>query len=573
MPIQNQEIAEQFNRLADLLEIEDANEFRVRAYRNAARTVESLPRGAREMLEADEDLSELPGIGDDLAGKIKEIVDSGELSLLKDVEKETASELSDLMKLPGIGPKRVQVLHEELKVASLADLKQAAEDQRIRHLEGFGKKTEEKILREIGRWSEDKTRTKLVDAIPIARSLKEYLSDMDGVKEVVVAGSFRRRKETVGDLDILVTCRQDSPVMDRFVDYEDVEEVVSKGKTRSTAILRSGLRVDLRVVAEVCYGAALFYFTGSKQHNIAVRKMAQDWGLKINEYGVFDGDDRFAGATEQEVYSQVNLPYIPPELREGRGEINAAKQDKLPQLVERTDLRGNLHTHTTETDGKYSLKEMAEAANEHGLEYLAITDHSQAVAMADGLDEKRLREQIERIDALNDELSGIRILKGIEVDILEDGSLDLDDDALSDLDVVVGSIHSNFHLSKTKQTERVIRGMDHSVLHILGHPTGRLINRRKAYEIDMEQVVEAARERGCHLELNAQPDRLDINDVHCQLAKEVGVKVAISADAHTKTDLEFLRFGVDQARRGWLEADDVLNTRNWGDLKNLLKRD
>ncbi len=573
MPIHNKQVAEQFNRLADLLEIQGANTFRVRAYRNAAQTVESLPRDAQEMLEDGEDLSELPGIGDDLAGKIKEIVNNGELTLLKETEEETTAELGEMMKLPGVGPKRVKAIHDALGVESMDQLRAAAENHEIRELEGFGKKTEDMILREIDRRKDHTERTKLSAVDPIARSLENHLSGIDGGKKVVVAGSYRRRKETVGDLDILITCRNDSPVMDRFVGYDEVEEVVEHGKTRSMVILQSGLQVDLRVVPEVCYGAALYYFTGSKAHNIAVRRIAQGKKLKINEYGVFRGDDRIAGATEEEVFEKVGLPFIPPELRENRGEVEAAKADKLPKLVRLEDLRGNLHAHTKDSDGKYTLREMAEAAKKSGLEYLAITDHSKAVAAVKGLDEKRLRQQMERIDALNDELGGIRILKGIEVDILEDGSLDLDDDVLGELDLVVGSIHSKFDLSKKKQPERVIRAMDHPSFHILGHPTGRLINEREAYEIDMERIMDAALERGCYMELNAQPDRLDLNDAHCKLAREKGLKVAISVDAHATTDLEFLRFGIDQARRGWLEADDVLNTRKWGDLKRLLKRD
>ncbi len=572
MPIHNKQVAEKFQRLADLLEIQGASPFRVRAYRTAAQTVESLPRDAQEMLEDGEDLSDLPGIGADLAGKIEEIVKTGELPLLQETEQQTTTELSDMMKLPQVGPKRVKAIHEELGVSSIDELQQAAEEHKIRDLEGFGGKTEEKILREIERQHERQQRPKLSDVDPIARSLENYLAQVDGVKQVVVAGSFRRRKETVGDLDILITCKKNSPVMDRFVGYDEVDEVVEQGETRSTVILQSGLQVDLRVVPEAAYGAALYYFTGSKEHNIAVRKIAQKKNLKINEYGVFKGDDRIAGKTEEEVFEQVGLPFIPPELRENRGEVEAAKKGKLPKLIERKDLRGNLHTHTSNTDGKYSLNEMAEAAKALGLEYLAVTDHSKAVAMAKGLDEKRLRNQMEQIDRLNDELSGIRILKGIEVDIMEDGSLDLDDDVLSELDIVVGSIHGKFELSRERQTERVIRAMDHTCFHILGHPTGRLINERDPYPLDIEKVMDAALDRGCYLELNAQPDRLDLHYAHCQLAKEKGLKVAISADAHSKTDFEFLRFGIDQARRGWLEAEDVLNTRNWGDLKKLLKR-
>lgn len=573
MPIHNKQVAEQFGRLADLLEIQGANTFRVRAYRSAAQTVESLPRDAQEMLDDGEDLSELPGIGADLAGKIAEIIENGELALLKETEEQTTAELGEMMRLPGLGPKRVKAIHDALGVESLDQLKEAAENQEVRQLEGFGRKTEEMILREIERRKDHEQRTKLSAVDPIARSLEQYLSGLEGVKKVVVAGSYRRRKETVGDLDILITCKNDSPVMDRFVDYDEIEEVVEHGRTRSTVILQSGLQVDLRVMPEVCYGAALYYFTGSKAHNIAVRRIAQERKLKINEYGVFRGEERIAGATEEEVFEQVGLPFIAPELRENRGEVEAAKAGALPQLIELGDVRGNLHAHTKDSDGKYTLKQMAEAAKQSGLEYLAITDHSQAVAAVQGLDAKRLRKQMERIDALNDELSGIRILKGIEVDILEDGSLDLDDDVLAELDLVVGSIHSKFNLPKKKQTERVIRAMDHTCFHILGHPTGRLINEREPYEIDIERIMDAALDRGCYMELNAQPDRLDLNDAHCKLAREKGLKVAISTDAHATTDLELLRFGIDQARRGWLEANDVLNTRKWGDLKKLLKRD
>jgi len=573
LPVHNKEIAEKFNQLADLLEIEGANQFRVRAYRNAAQTVRSLPRSVREMLEDGEDLSELPGIGDDLAGKITEIVETGELETLKEVEQETAPELSELMKLPGIGPKRVKKIHDALGVESVNELKEAAEKGKIRALEGFGQKTEENILAEIERRKRHTGRTKLAEVDQIAKAIEAYLAEIAGVNKVVLAGSYRRRKETVDDIDILVTTQDNSPVMDRFVAYDEVTEVVSKGETRSTVRLRSGLQVDLRVVAESCYGAALYYFTGSKEHNVAVRKIAQRKHLKINEYGVFKGDKRVAGETEEEVFQQVDLPYIPPELRENRGEIEAARDGTLPTLIERDDLRGNLHTHTKATDGKYSLREMAEAARDMGLDYLAITDHSRAVTVANGLDAPRLRKQMNDIEKLNDGLSGIRVLSGIEVDIIEDGSLDIETELLEVLDVVVASVHGNFDLSKKKQTERVIRAMDHRCVNSVGHPTGRSINGRDPYAIDVEKLMDAALERGCFLELNAQPARLDLDDTHCKLAKEKGLKIAISADAHTQNDFAFLRFGIDQARRGWLEKDDVINTRAWADLKTLLKRD
>jgi len=360
--------------------------------------------------------------------------------------------------------------------------------------------------------------------------------------------------------------------MDRFVEYDEVGEVVSKGKTRSTVRLRSGVQVDLRVVAEVSYGAALHYFTGSKAHNIAVRKMGIERKFKINEYGVFRGEKRVAGRTEKEVYEKVDLPYIEPELREDRGELDAAGKGRLPNLITRDAIRGDLHCHTKATDGKYSLEDMAQAAKDRGYDYLAITEHSKRLTVTHGLDEKRLRGQMREIDKLNEKLSGIRLLKGIECDILEDGSLDLEDNVLSELDVVVCSIHSKFDLPAEKQTERAVRAMDNPYLNILAHPTGRMIGQRGPHELDVEQTLKAAKQRGCFLELNAQPERLDLKDTHCRLAKEMGVKLALSTDAHTTSSLDYIRYGIDQARRGWLEADDIVNTRSWRALKTLLKR-
>jgi DNA polymerase (family 10) len=576
MPIHNTDIARIFNKMADLLEISNANPFRVRAYRNAARTVNDQPQSLATMLEEGEDLSELPGIGDDLAGKIGEIVETGDLEMLKELEEKVPGELTDLLNIAQLGPKRVAALHRELGIDTLEDLAEAAKRHEIRELEGFGEKTEEKILQEIKRHAGVVVRTKLAEAEQVVGSLLEYLEGIDGVKQAVVAGSYRRRRETVGDLDILATCRHDSPVMDRFADYEDVEEVVAKGKTKSTVRLRGGLQVDLRVVPQVSYGAALHYFTGSKEHNIAVRKILAKKGLKLNEYGVFKGEDdeeeRIAGASEEEVFETADLPYIEPELRENRGEIEAAQKGKLPDLITLDDLRGDLHAHTTATDGRSTLKEMVEAARGLGYSYLAITDHSRAVSVARGFDRKRLEQQIEEIDKLTDEYSGFRILKGIEVDILEDGSLDLPDAVLEKLDLTVCSVHSKFELSTEKQTERIIRAMDNPHFKILGHPSGRLINEREAYRVDMEKIMEAALERGCFLELNAHPDRLDLTDHHCRMARELGLRVAISTDAHVTQGLKNMKYGVYQARRGWLTADEVINTRKVADLLRLLKR-
>ena len=572
MPIHNSDVAEIFNKMADLLEIEGANRFRVRAYRDAARTITGFPKSLKDMVEEGEDLTELPGIGKDLAGKIKEIVETGELSQLKKLGGKTPVELSNLMKVAGLGPKRVKALYGNLGITGLKKLKKAAEEEKIRKLEGFGKKTEQSILEELDQEEKKEERIKLPAAEERADSLVEYLKSLKGVKKIVVAGSFRRRKETVGDLDILATCRNGSKIMDHFTDYDDVKKVISQGKTRSTVVLRSGLHVDLRVVPHISYGAALHYFTGSKAHNIAIRKLGVQKGLKINEYGVFKGKKRIAGKSEKEVFEQVGLPYIEPELRENRGEIEAAKNDRLPELITLDHIRGDLHSHTKASDGRHSLKEMAEAAKNRGYEYLAITEHSKKVRIAHGLDAKRLKEHIKAIDRLNERLDGIILLKGIEVDILEDGSLDLPDEILKELDLRVCAVHFNRDLSRKKQTERIIRAMDNPYFNILAHPTGRLINERKPYEVDMEQLMEAALGRGCFLELNAHPDRLDLSDTYCTMAKDMRLKLAISTDAHSTTDLEFMRFGLGQARRGWLEPEDVLNTKSLKQLKKELKR-
>jgi DNA polymerase (family 10) len=572
MPVRNAEIADIFDRMAVLLEIQGANPFRVRAYQNGARTLNDLPRSAADMLAEEEHLSELPGIGKDLAAKITEIVDTGRLTALEDLEREIPAGLADLTALPGLGPKRVKALYDALGVRDLSDLERAATKQRIRELPGFGAKTEQRVLKSLRRRAEMERRHKLSEVEDIADSYVAYLKAVPGVKEVIVAGSYRRRKETVGDLDMLVTCKKGSPVMTRFVEYDEVSDVVAQGITRSTVLLRSGLQVDLRVVAQVSYGAALYYFTGSKAHNVAVRTLAVKKKLKINEYGVFKSGRRVAGRTEKEVFKAVGLRYIEPELRESRGEIEAAKKNRLPQLVSVSDIRGDLHAHTNATDGHHSLREMAEAAKKLGYSYLAITEHSKRVVIAHGMDEKRLRKQLDAIDRLNAQLDGIHILKGVEVDILEDGALNMSDSVLKQLDITVCAIHTGLSLSGNKQTERVIRAMDNPCFNVLAHPTGRLINERAAYVIDMERVMKAALDRGCYLELNAQPGRLDLNDVHCRMAKGLGLKLAISTDAHTSNNLDYMRFGVDQARRGWLEPADVLNTRPWRELEKLLAR-
>ena len=572
MPVYNSDVANILNRVADLLEIEGANEFRVRAYRNAARTISTLSDNIADRVEEGEDLTEMEGIGEDLAAKIEEIVKTGDLKQLEEIEQRTPPALAAMLDIAGLGPKRVQKLYKQLDITSIDELRQAAENHRIRELEGLGPTIEEKVLDDLEEMDQHEARTQLNVAEELVGPLVAYLEEIEGVKQVAVAGSYRRRKETVGDLDILTTGSEGQRIIDRFVEYEDVETVLSQGETRSSVELRTGLQVDLRVVAEESYGAALLYFTGSKAHNIALRNMALDQDLKINEYGVYRGEERIAGETEEEIYGLFDLPVIEPELREDRGEIEAALNEALPNLITLEDIRGDLQMHTQASDGHDTLKTMAEAARDLGYAYIAITDHSARVAVTQGLDADSLSRRIDEIDRLNEEMEELRILKGIEVDILEDGSLDLPDEALERLDLVIAAVHVKFDLPGEEQTERIIRAMDNPRVHILAHPTGRILGERQPYELDIERLMEAAAERGCALELNAHPDRLDLNDIHCKMAKALGVKIAISTDAHRVDHLRMMRYGVGQARRGWLEPEDVINTRSWSDLSDLLKR-
>ena len=572
MVVHNADIAAKFNRMADLLEIEGANPFRVRAYRRAAATIEDLPTSVVSMLEAGEDLDDLPGIGADLAGKIKEICATGHSLALERVEVRTPASLAELTAMPGLGPKRVQLIHERLGINTVEDLAKAAKAGKLRGLPRFGEALEAKLLAEIAKGRQAGQRFKISTAEDFAAGLTAYLGTFPGVGKVVVAGSFRRRKETVGDLDILVTAGTGKAAIEHFVRYDDVAEIVSQGATRATVILRAGLQVDLRVVPERSYGAALHYFTGSKAHNIAVRKIAQDKGLKLNEYGIFRGSVRIGGRTEAEVFAAADLSYIEPEIREDRGEIAAAAEGRLPRLVTVADIKGDLHVHTRASDGKSSLREMAEAAKANGYAYLAITDHSKSATVAHGLDAERLAAQLDEIDRLNEELEGIVLLKSSEVDILVDGKLDLPDNVLSRLDLAVCAVHSRFELDIETQTNRIIRAMDNRCCNILAHPTGRLIGERPAYAVNLERVMRAAKERGCFIEVNGHPSRLDLDDVHCRAAKQMSLKLAISTDAHSTIGLGAMRYGVDQARRGWIEPDDVLNTRAWPELKKLLAR-
>lgn len=571
MPIHNADIAKRFAEFADLLEIKGDNPFRIRAYRNAARVVEDLPHELAGMVENEEDLTALSGIGKDLAEKIEEIVNTGTAQALETLRKELPPHITDLLNIPGLGPKRVRTLYTDLKIGDLDALKKAAEDGKIRELPGLGEKTEKQILDAVRAHADSSRRYMRTSIIPYADALVAHLKKVKGVTNVTVAGSFRRGQETIGDLDILAVAKDAAPVMKRFVEYDEVSDVLAHGETKSSVVLQSGIQVDLRVVPAKSYGAALHYFTGSKAHNIALRKLAQKRNWKLNEYGLFDGETPVAGKTEEDVYGALDLPFIPPELRENRGELEAAAKGRLPKLITVKDIRGNLHTHSRWSDGRNTIREMAEAAANAGHEYIAMTDHSKRLTVANGLSEDRLVQQMDEIDEINGTIKGITILKGMEVDILEDGELDLGDSLLKLLDVVIVSVHSKFNLSSDKQTERIMRAMDNPWVTFVAHPTGRYLLTRPPYPVDVPRLIQHAKQRGCFLELNASHERLDLNDTYCQLAKNEGVKITINTDAHSIAELEQIHAGITQARRGWLEKDDVINTRTLKQLRKLIQ--
>jgi DNA polymerase (family 10) len=558
--VENIEYAHVFEEIADLLEIQGANPFRIRAYRNGARTIETLSQPLESLLEDETArLEDLPGIGKDLAGKIREIYETGELGSLNELRAEVPGTLIEIMHIPGLGPKRARQLWDGLDITSVDDLEQAAKDGELEQLPGFGKTLATRVLKGIGELKARAGRFKLSDADIYVIPLVAYLRKAEGLVDLEVAGSYRRRCETVGDIDILATTSKGSPIMDHFVAYKDVREVLAKGPTKSSIRLKSGLQVDLRLVSRESYGAAMVYFTGSKAHNIVIRGISRERGLKINEYGVFDGDRLVCGQTEEEVYSSIGLPWIAPELREDHGEVDAARDGRLPMGVELSDIIGDLQMHSQYSDGKETVEEMVDACRARGYEYMAVTDHSPALAMA-GVQPADFLKQYKEIDALQKKYPDIRILKSAEVDILEDGSLALEDDLLAAMDVVVISVHSKFNLSREQMTRRITRAMRHPLADILAHPTGRLINRREPYPIDVEELVKVAKEEGVLLELNAQPDRLDLRDFHLQMARAAGVKIVISTDAHRSAELDYMSYGVDQARRGWLEKEDIANT-------------
>ena len=568
--MENKSIADLLTEIADILDIQGENPFRVRSYRNAARTIADMGQSVRAMVRAGEDLEQIPGIGKSLQEKIEEIVSTGKCGFLEELRVKVPPALTELLKLEGLGPKKVKLLYDELGVDSVDRLEKSAQAGKLRDLPGMGLKTEEKVLKSIEQYRAGMGRFKLSVGFTYAQALLEYLKGVPGLKRLDPAGSFRRHRETIGDLDLLAICGRGCKVMDRFTTYGDVAEVISEGETKSSVRLKCGLQVDVRVLEEESYGAALHYFTGSKAHNVAIRERAKDLGLKVSEYGVFRAKDekRLSGANEEDVFKAVGLPFIPPELREDRGEIQAAEKGKLPKLIELGDIRGDLQMHTSATDGKNTIAEMAQKAKEMGYAYIAITDHSKAVRVAGGLDEKRLAKHLQEVEKAGGKIPGIRILKGVEVDILADGSLDLKDDILKECDVVLASVHSRFNMEEGEMTRRIIKAIGNPHVSILAHPTGRLILEREAYKVNRKEVFQAAIDHGVVLEINAYPDRLDLRDVDARMAKEMGARLVISTDAHSTMQLELMKFGVFTARRGWVEARDVINTLP---LQGLLK--
>jgi DNA polymerase (family X) len=573
--MQNPDIARLFDEVADLLEIQDANPFRVRAYRNAARTIRDYPEPIADLVRAGtKDLTDIAGIGDDLAEKITTIVTTGELPLRKQLASKLPAGLLDLLRIPGLGPKRVKILYKKLKVKSAADLAAALDKGRIQKLKGFGPKMEEKMRAGLGQAQVGERRMLLNEAETQAMAVVAYLEAGGGIVQIEVAGSYRRRRETIGDLDIVVTSggKDSATVMDRFIGYGEVAEVISKGETRATVKLRGGLQVDLRAVEPDAYGAALLYFTGSKAHNIELRKIAQEKSYKLNEYGLFKGTRRAAGKTEQEIYAKLGLDWIPPELREARGEIALAREHRLPHLVEGKDIRGDLQMHTSATDGKGTIEDMAHAARALGYQYIAITDHSKRVTMALGLDAKRLREQWKAIDARNASSRGFTILKSVELDILENGKLDLPDDVLADADYVVATIHYGINQSEKELTRRLVGAAEHPWVDAIGHPTGRLVGKREPYAFDFDALCRTCAATGCLLELNGHPERMDLPDTLAAAGKQHGVRFVLSTDSHQPGNLPFMKYAVYLARRAGLEAGDVLNTRPLAEFRNGLKR-
>ena len=570
--MKNQEVARAFSEIADLLELKGDNPFRIRAYRRAAQNIESLSRDVAEMSE--EELTTVPGIGKDLAAKVKEYIETGGMDALEALRREVPPGLTEVMSVPGVGPKTARLLYERLHVKGVDELERLARDGRLQGLPGIKRKTEENIIRGIEMLRRGKERQPLGRVLPLAEEIVERLGKVPAVKEICIAGSLRRWKETIKDIDILATSSDPGTVMNAFVRLPGVEEVLLKGPTKTSVVFSEGIQVDLRVVEEECFGAAIQYFTGSKAHNIRIREIALKKGLKVNEYGVFRESDgrRIGGRREEDVYRLLGLPYIPPELREDTGEVEAALEGRLPDLVRLEDIKGDLHVHSRWSDGGHSIEEIAGSAIRMGYQYIAVTDHSKGLGIAGGLTPERVLEQKKEVEALNKRLRGFRVFAGVEVDIRSDGTLDLPDEVLREVEFVVASIHSGFKQSSEKLTMRLVSAMRNPHVHVIAHPTGRIIGERDAYEIDIDEFMRTARETRTVLEINAYPLRLDLNDRYSRKAKELGIPMVISTDTHIDTQYEFMRYGVAIARRGWLEAGDVINTMGRKKLEQFIKK-
>ncbi|MEE8350262.1 MAG: DNA polymerase/3'-5' exonuclease PolX [Acidobacteriota bacterium] len=574
--MENKDLAQFFTEIADILEIQESNPFRIRSFRRTAQIIRDLSfNGAEAVAKDSQELKSISGIGDGAIKKIQEIVETGKCQEHEDLKKQIPKSLLSLTQIQNLGPKKVRLFWKTLNITSVEELEQAARDKQLRSLPGMGEKSEAKVLKAIHNYRQLQGRFRLDDGIEISQVLMDYLKSQVKIDRITAAGSVRRRRETIGDIDILVTCDAPGDVIDAFIHHPDVQEVLAKGETKASVILRRGLQADLRVLEDQSFGAALQYFTGSKAHNVALRERAKRMGYKISEYGVFAIDDEkepVAGSNEEDIYRLLNLSYIPPELRENRGEITRAETAQLPDLIQLKDIRGDLHMHTKATDGRNSIGEMASAAQKAGYAYVAITDHSKALAMTGGLDEKALARQVKEIDRVSSTLRDITVLKGIEVDILDDGRLDLSDEALAELDVVIASIHSRFNLSRKEMTLRICRALENPYVNILAHPTGRLLTKREPYLVDLEQVIKTARDNRVCLEINAHPSRLDLSDIHCLMARDNGVLISINSDSHNDTMLSNMQYGIFTARRGWLEAKNVINTYPLKNLKKVLEK-
>ncbi len=567
--MKNQEIAKIFNEIADLLEIKNENVFRIRAYRRAALNVEGLTKNVEDLSE--KELTEVPGIGKDLAAKIGEYIKTGKMAAHEELKKQVPPVLLELESIPGLGPKTALLLHEKLHIESVNQLEQLASAHRLAGLPGIKEKTEENILKGISMLKRGTERRPLGKVLPIAQDIVDQLKKKAPLSRIDIAGSLRRWKDTIKDIDILAMSDDPKEVMKIFVHLPHVKDVLMQGPTKSSIVIKEGLQVDLRVVEKESYGAALAYFTGSKEHNIRLREMAVKKGLTINEYGIFRVSDnkKLGGEKEEDTYKILGLQYVPPEMREDRGEIAAAVEGKLPRLVTLEDIKGDLHVHSKWSDGSHTFEQLTEAAKERGYSYFALTDHSQGLGVARGLTVERLLEQKKEIDALNKRLKNFRILHGTEVDIRSDGTLDFTDDVLQMLDIVVASIHSGFKQTKEQLTSRIIAAMKNPYVSIIAHPTGRLIGEREAYDVDMDMILKTAKETGTAMEINAYPMRLDINDIYARKAKEMGIPIVINTDVHVTTQFSFMSYGVSIARRSWLGKEDVANTL---EVKQLLKR-